>query len=149
MPTNPNKPATDAAAFNSPTILLDRAPVRILRLKAVLDMVGLRRAALYRMKRMGLFPQSIKLGAPAVGWLEEDVQAWIAGRSNRRPEHLGREAGERTPPSPPSPSRRRTRAPSTATDEELRRLRAIARRVRRIHRLQAELARLLNESQEL
>jgi hypothetical protein len=68
LPTNPNKPATDAAAFNSPTILLDRAPVRILRLKAVLDMVGLRRAALYRMKRMGFSrSQSSSVHVPSDG----------------------------------------------------------------------------------
>lgn len=54
-------------------------PRRILRIKQVLDMTGLRRTALYEKMHANEFPKSVKLGARAVGWREGDVLSWIDG----------------------------------------------------------------------
>lgn len=53
---------------------------KILRLAAVIDLTGLSRSTIYAMKQNGLFPESVALGARSVGWLETDVQNWIASR---------------------------------------------------------------------
>jgi len=61
-------------------------PERVLRLPQVCNMTGLRRSFVYELQAERRFPQSIKLGARAVGWLEGEIQAWIAARieSSRR-----------------------------------------------------------------
>lgn len=55
---------------------------KVARLKAVMDWTGLSRSTLYAMMKDGLFPQSFALGARSVGWLESDIQNWIASRKN-------------------------------------------------------------------
>ena len=53
---------------------------RILRLTEVLELTGLSKSTLYRRLEAGEFPQQAKLGGPssrAVGWLENEVYAWI------------------------------------------------------------------------
>lgn len=51
---------------------------RILRLKAVIDRVGLSRATLYRRIADNAFPAPVSLGGTSVGWRESAVNAWIA-----------------------------------------------------------------------
>ena len=53
----------------------------VLRLPAVCRMTGLRRSTIYRMQASGQFPQRVKIGARAVGWIEREVQEWLANRS--------------------------------------------------------------------
>lgn len=53
---------------------------KILRLKDVIDWTGLSRSTIYAMIKNGLFPKSFALGARSVGWLEADIQSWIASR---------------------------------------------------------------------
>lgn len=53
---------------------------RILRLPEVMGRVGLRRASIYLHISKGSFPKPISLGARAVGWLESDIDGWIAAR---------------------------------------------------------------------
>jgi prophage regulatory protein len=52
----------------------------ILRLPAVRAKTGLSRSTLYLFMSRGEFPRAIHLGQHAVGWLESDVEAWIANR---------------------------------------------------------------------
>lgn len=54
---------------------------KMLRLRAVMDWTGLSRSTIYAMIKNGLFPQSFALGARSVGWLEADIQNWIASRT--------------------------------------------------------------------
>jgi prophage regulatory protein len=63
------------------------SPDRILRLPQVCKMTGLRRSFLYELQAERRFPQGIKLGSRAVGWLEREIQAWISARieSSRGP----------------------------------------------------------------
>lgn len=51
---------------------------RILRLPAVKSRTGLSRSTIYSHVANKQFPAPISLGARAVGWLEEDVNNWLA-----------------------------------------------------------------------
>ena len=53
---------------------------RALRLKQVCHLTGLGRSMIYQMQAERRFPQRIKLGERAVGWLEREVQEWLAQR---------------------------------------------------------------------
>lgn len=52
----------------------------ILRKKQVSEKTGLPVSSLYEKIRKGLFPKPIKLGARSSGWLESEVNAWIAAQ---------------------------------------------------------------------
>jgi len=60
--------------------------MKIIRLKEVLDCTGLSRTSVYMFMAEGRFPQSVPLGARSVGWLESEVQEWIAKRVKERDE---------------------------------------------------------------
>ena len=53
---------------------------RFLRLKQVMEMVGLGRSAIYAKIKKGEFPESILIGERAVAWNSIDVESWIDGR---------------------------------------------------------------------
>jgi prophage regulatory protein len=53
---------------------------RILRLKKVRKVTGLGRSFIYQLQTENRFPHSIKIGARAVGWLEDEVRTWLADR---------------------------------------------------------------------
>lgn len=69
----------------------------ILRRAQVQARTGLSRSTIYQYIQDGHFPRPLQLGPRAVGWLESEVSAWIAGRT--------------------SPARSASRAPRTAGDE--------------------------------
>ena len=50
----------------------------ILRLPDVMRRVGLKHAAIYLMIAQGNFPKQISLGARSVGWLESEIDDWLA-----------------------------------------------------------------------
>ncbi len=68
-----NSTATSAPAAVTPH-------QRILCLREVCALTGLGRSFIYQLQAEGRFPQRIKLGARAVGWLEDEVQRWVADR---------------------------------------------------------------------
>ena len=51
--------------------------LKILRLKKVKDRTGLSRSTIYLRIQEGKFPKPINLGARAVGWLENEIEAWL------------------------------------------------------------------------
>jgi prophage regulatory protein len=59
----------------------------ILRLPAVRQRTGLSRSTIYQRVVQGTFPAPISLGARAVGWLESEVDDWIASKitASRKP----------------------------------------------------------------
>ncbi len=57
---------------------------RILRLPEVIKKTGLRRTYLYQLTKAGQFPQSVSLGAKAMGWVEEEIDTWIEQRMRAR-----------------------------------------------------------------
>lgn len=52
----------------------------ILRLPAVKTSVGLSRSTIYQRIADGTFPNSVNLGGRAVGWLESEIENWLAQR---------------------------------------------------------------------
>lgn len=63
-------------------------PSRIIRLREVINRVGLCRATIYNLIKKGQFPNQVSLGLNSVGWIESEVQTWIdsrisASRSNQ------------------------------------------------------------------
>ena len=53
---------------------------KILRLPTVMGRTGLTRSMVYALIKDSQFPHSINLGPRAVGWLESEINAWIASR---------------------------------------------------------------------
>jgi len=50
----------------------------ILRLPAVKMRTGLSRSSIYLRIAQGTFPAPVSLGARAVGWIESEVEDWLA-----------------------------------------------------------------------
>lgn len=53
---------------------------KILRLPEVKEITGLSRSSIYLRIANSEFPKAISLGGRAVGWLESDIQDWLAER---------------------------------------------------------------------
>lgn len=58
--------------------------IRILRRPEVERRTGLSRSTLYERMTEGHFPRPIRLGPRAVGWIESEVDAWLAAQSTQR-----------------------------------------------------------------
>jgi prophage regulatory protein len=54
--------------------------LQIMRLPQVCNVTGLRRSMIYQLEADQGFPRRIKIGIRAVGWIESEVQAWVASR---------------------------------------------------------------------
>lgn len=54
------------------------AVLTILRRKQVEARTGLSRSTLYDLIKAGKFPPPIPLGCKSVGWVESEVNAWLA-----------------------------------------------------------------------
>lgn len=65
---------TTAASSTSPSM-------KILRQREVRDRTGLSRTTLWRLERRGAFPRRRQLSTNSVGWLEDEVIAWIKSRA--------------------------------------------------------------------
>ena len=68
----------------------DSQPNRILRLPETLKRVGLSRSAVYAAIKAKTFVRQVPLGARAVGFLESEVEAWVAARVAARDERVAR-----------------------------------------------------------
>lgn len=55
----------------------------ILRIGHVKARTGLARSTIYELIKAGDFPAQVALGVRAVGWLESDIEAWIAKQVER------------------------------------------------------------------
>lgn len=56
------------------------ASLQILRLHQVCKMTGLCRSLVYQLEAEDRFPKRIRLTQRAVGWIEGEVQTWLAER---------------------------------------------------------------------
>lgn len=61
-----------------------RAPRRILRRGAVTMRTGLSNTTIHREIQAGRFPKPIPLGRRAVGWFEDEIDAWLEAQAGRR-----------------------------------------------------------------
>jgi len=66
---------TPATALGS-----DTQQQRLLRLRDVCRTTGLCRSMIYKLEAEDRFPQRVKIGSRAVGWVEGEVADWVAGR---------------------------------------------------------------------
>ncbi len=57
---------------------------RILRRRQVEEATGKKRSSIYADIAAGTFPAPIPIGSRAVGWLENDIQAWQDARAAKR-----------------------------------------------------------------
>lgn len=70
--------------------------IRILRLAQVLDATGLGKTKIYELQSTGHFPMRVQLSRHSVGWIEAEVQAWLAERIAMSASPLGpRSSGRR------------------------------------------------------
>lgn len=66
--------------MESVTELIPRpTPLRMLRLREVESRTGLRRATIYKRAKEGTFPKPVPLGKNSSGWVESEIEAWLAG----------------------------------------------------------------------
>ena len=59
------------------------ATIQILRLPQVRARTGLCRTMIYQLEAQHQFPHRVKIGVRAVGWIEAEVQDWLAQRIER------------------------------------------------------------------
>ena len=59
---------------------LSTQPLRFMRMREVIEMLGVRRATIYRWMDAGDFPRSIALGGNSIAWSEKSVQEWMESR---------------------------------------------------------------------
>lgn len=53
---------------------------KIIRLPKVMEATGLARSTIYRRMEENSFPAQVPIGQQAVGWVEEEIQAWVKER---------------------------------------------------------------------
>ena len=58
--------------------------LKILRLPAVITMLGVSKPTIYLWIKRGRFPAPLKIGQKASGWLLSDIESWIAERAIAR-----------------------------------------------------------------
>ena len=71
MPSMYAEPSTPAAFL------------QMLRLPQVCKVTGLGRSMIYQLEAERRFPHRVRIGTRAVGWVESEVQAWLAIRIER------------------------------------------------------------------
>ncbi len=62
---------------------LTHNPPRLLRRREVERRTGLKKSSIYAFMKEGKFPQSIKIGPKAVGWLDSEINAFVLERCKR------------------------------------------------------------------
>ncbi len=85
------------------------SPTRFLRLPEVMERTGLSRSTIYVRVAAGSFPRPVALGGRAVGWIEAEVEEWVAERIAESRFEDAR-AGERVDAAPGIPVTRRRAA---------------------------------------
>ena len=55
-------------------------PLRFMRMKEVIETIGVSRATIYRWMEAGDFPRSIALGGNSIAWSEKSIQEWMEQR---------------------------------------------------------------------
>ena len=58
--------------------------MRLMRLTEVIKDTGLGRSSIYKRIAQGEFPKPVPLGGRAVGWVSDEIEAWILERIEER-----------------------------------------------------------------
>jgi prophage regulatory protein len=75
---------TTSTLANVTRAVMRGATMRIVRKPELARKVGLHPGHLAKLERDGKFPKRVKLGANSVGWVEEEIDAWLAERAAER-----------------------------------------------------------------
>ena len=62
----------------------DRRRSRVLRLREVAERLGVSHDTIRRMVRDGRFPPPVQIAVRSIGWLEADLDTWLAERRQKR-----------------------------------------------------------------
>ena len=73
------RPLSTAAMTPSPQTQ-PPMPLQILRLPQVLRRTGLCRSLIYQLEAEDLFPKRVRLTQRTVGWIEGEIDHWVAER---------------------------------------------------------------------
>ncbi len=57
--------------------------MKIMRLPEVQELTGLKRTTIYEKMKTGEFPVKIALTTRTVGWLQNEIEAWIESKINQ------------------------------------------------------------------
>ncbi len=55
-------------------------PTKLIKLPEVVTLTTLSKSTIYKLVKMGSFPQPVKLSIRATGWRVSDVEAWLMSR---------------------------------------------------------------------
>ena len=77
-------PGSNVALRSPDTMAIRSHAIRILRLPQVLDVTGLGKTKIYELQAAGHFPMRVQITDHSVGWIEHEVQAWLAQRMAAR-----------------------------------------------------------------
>jgi prophage regulatory protein len=80
------RPYQNRAARRHSAVLSSANPPRFLRLPEVMRRTGYGRSSIYAKMTRGEMPKSVKLGSKAIGFIESEIDEWIASRISRRAE---------------------------------------------------------------
>ena len=69
---------------------IQKSSATLLRMTQVKARTGLSRSTIYLRIKAGDFPAQVSLGLRAVGWLEIDIERWIATQVERSRTNRGR-----------------------------------------------------------
>jgi prophage regulatory protein len=89
-----------SASHKDPATPVGASGERVLRKPDVKRRTGLSNSTIHAWIREGRFPAPVALGARAVGWIESEIDAWIANRAAARrgaPSMIGHCAAGRGP----------------------------------------------------
>ena len=56
---------------------------RLVRLREIVKLLSISRANVYRLIKIGKFPQSIKLTERTVVWRLSEIETWVQERANK------------------------------------------------------------------
>ena len=57
---------------------------RVIRKPELLSRIPLSDPTIWRLEKAGRFPKRLQLGGNSVGWIEEEIEAWLAERMAAR-----------------------------------------------------------------
>jgi len=63
---------------------MDLSKERIIRKPELLERTGLSDTTIWRLERKGMFPERLRIGGNAVGWLASEFESWLAERAETR-----------------------------------------------------------------
>jgi prophage regulatory protein len=72
--------------MSTPSFQLDQR-LQVLRLPQVCRITGLCRSTIYHLEACERFPRRVKVGVRSVGWMEHEIQEWLANRVRCSREH--------------------------------------------------------------